>query len=168
MILLDIARVISTPGEVQSIEKYFSLGEIQSQLGLVTFDSPIMLKGTMSNEAGILSLSGYLLGSANVTCGRCLEPFKLDFKAKFEEIFYSNLIDGQEPSEEWVKFEGSKLDITDEAIKSILADLPMKVLCDENCKGLCPVCGINRNQKECNCKNEDIDPRLEALKRLLD
>lgn len=168
MIQLDITSIKNTPGEVQNVEQFFSLGEIKSQHGLITFDSPVMLKGTLSNEAGILVLSGYLQGDVSVLCGRCLEPFKLTINTEIDEFYYSELINGEEPGEEWVKFKGNKLDVSGELIKSILADLPMKILCSQDCKGLCPICGINRNQGKCSCANDDIDPRLELLKKLLD
>jgi uncharacterized protein len=45
--------------------------------------------------------------------------------------------------------------------------LPMKPLCKDDCKGLCPVCGVNRNRETCACKADWVDPRLEALKALL-
>jgi len=44
--------------------------------------------------------------------------------------------------------------------------LPMKPLCREDCKGLCPVCGINRNRETCTCQSEWVDPRLEPLRHL--
>jgi uncharacterized protein len=44
----------------------------------------------------------------------------------------------------------------------------MKTICSEDCKGICPSCGINRNDSSCSCKKEDIDPRWDGLKQLLD
>ncbi|MGB9809870.1 MAG: YceD family protein, partial [Caldanaerobacter sp.] len=49
----------------------------------------------------------------------------------------------------------------------VILSLPMKFLCKEDCKGLCPICGTNLNYGSCSCKREDIDPRLEVLSKLL-
>ena len=51
--------------------------------------------------------------------------------------------------------------------EDIFLSLPTKILCSEDCKGLCPKCGVNLNLGKCSCKKE-IDPRLAALKELLD
>ncbi|MDD2499121.1 MAG: DUF177 domain-containing protein, partial [Desulfitobacteriaceae bacterium] len=69
--------------------------------------------------------------------------------------------------EEIYFYEGDKIDILPQVLQTILLELPMKVLCREDCKGLCPVCGTNLNIKECRCERESIDPRLAALKNLL-
>ena len=51
--------------------------------------------------------------------------------------------------------------------EDIFLDLPSKLLCSEDCKGLCPVCGKNRNEGDCGCEKQTVDPRLEILKQLM-
>lgn len=59
------------------------------------------------------------------------------------------------------------LDLDDLALSDILLALPVKNLCKEDCKGLCPVCGVNRNTETCECLKKQVDPRLEKLGELL-
>ena len=57
-------------------------------------------------------------------------------------------------------------DLSDDIRQNIMLNLPMKLLCDKSCKGLCSNCGSNLNEKQCDCKNSTDDPRWEALKKL--
>jgi uncharacterized protein len=63
-------------------------------------------------------------------------------------------------------FEGNIINIDDLAREQLYLALPSRVLCDENCLGLCSVCGVNKNDVECSCEREEIDPRWAALKDL--
>jgi len=77
--------------------------------------------------------------------------------------------DEEEPSEEeLIVVSGYTLDLTEPIISSILLSLPMKTICDEDCKGICPNCGRDLNEGQCNCEDKNIDPRLAKLKELMD
>ena len=61
-----------------------------------------------------------------------------------------------------------RMDLTDALRESLLLAIPARVLCKPDCKGICPVCGADRNVTDCHCDTRSIDPRLEALKALLE
>ncbi len=63
---------------------------------------------------------------------------------------------------------GDSIDLREPVMESILLELPVKVLCSEECKGLCPICGADRNVEECSCSIHEVDPRMQQLKRLLE
>jgi uncharacterized protein len=63
-------------------------------------------------------------------------------------------------------YEGDGLELNDVLREEILLALPMQRVCREDCKGICPVCGQNRNQNECRCHTETVDDRWAALKQL--
>ena len=65
-------------------------------------------------------------------------------------------------------FQGDEIDITEAVLKQIFLNLPMKFVCREDCQGFCPHCGINLNTGKCSCADDQIDPRWEKLKILLD
>ena len=92
-----------------------------------------------------------------LTCSRCLEKYedakKIDVS---EEVLKSDMEDREE------------LFIDEIIVDNIILSLPMKPLCSEDCKGLCPICGQNLNEGECDCEVENIDPRLEKLKDFYD
>jgi uncharacterized protein len=64
-------------------------------------------------------------------------------------------------------FDGDAIDIDELVVEQLLLALPSRILCQEDCKGLCPVCGNNRNLKECSCESAEVDPRWGALKELV-
>ena len=72
-----------------------------------------------------------------------------------------------EDDDSYLVVEDGLLDIEELVVSDILLALPSKFLCKTDCKGLCPVCGTNLNDSECSCEKKQFDPRLEALKELL-
>ncbi len=115
---------------------------------------------------------GVVSAQAIVTCARCLVDFdaRLSNTAGFivctQEAYESkkDAID----DEDYVLLRGSDLraDISDIVRQTIILALSMKPLCSETCKGLCPHCGTNLNERTCGCKVEHVDARWESLKRL--
>jgi uncharacterized protein len=110
-------------------------------------------------------------------CGRCLEPFDLPVDALFD-LRYVPQPEPVGPSAEHEReiaeddlttafYREGVLDIQDLLREQFLLALPMKPLCDEGCRGLCPQCGANLNRTECGCRPAWEDPRLAPLKTLL-
>ncbi len=66
-----------------------------------------------------------------------------------------------------IYYDGEELDITEDIRDMVILSLPMKPLCSDTCKGLCPKCGTNLNEEKCNCVLEEIDPRLEKLREFV-
>lgn len=105
-----------------------------------------------------------------VPCSRCLEPVPIPIKASFDQFYESNAehplwgeIELQERDTEIGFFSGDSIDVSDIVREQILLELPMKPICQEFCKGLCPHCGKNRNLESCNCESLLVDPRLVEL-----
>lgn len=103
------------------------------------------------------------------SCGRCLDRFEIEDKV----ILSGKLVDEEEiaheaedEDEDLIYLEDGKLNLDGKVTETIILALPMKPLCSKGCKGLCPECGINLNEQECNCKSEYVDPRFEKLKNL--
>jgi uncharacterized protein len=91
-------------------------------------------------------------------CSRCLTSVEHDIAVGFDEEF----------DEEEYPGEDAVIDLEDVAAQLLVTSVPMQVLCRDDCKGLCPVCGTNLNESECGCTADDTDPRLEALRSLID
>ena len=85
-------------------------------------------------------------------CGRCLESVEHELSINLHESIEHATLD-------------DTIDISLLVDENIILNIPQKILCAEDCKGLCTVCGTNRNNRECACKHE-TDPRLDALKGL--
>lgn len=101
-----------------------------------------------------------------VPCDRCLEPLSVEIPISTEEE-----IDFQESDEKRIEdlnetsyVNGYDLDVDRMVYEEILLGFPMKVLCQDNCKGICKVCGANLNQGECGCDRSEPDPRMSVIR----
>ncbi len=97
-------------------------------------------------------------------CDRCLEKFSYPLENEIERV----LAREDEFDVEWLVIRKEKLDLSEAIIDDILLNLPIQLVCKADCQGLCPQCGLNLNQASCDCTQDDIDPRLAELKKLLD
>lgn len=132
----------------------------------VTFITPITLKAEVTKIDHKLFISGSIEGIAEFSCDRCLKRFQKEIKEKV----YGQLImneDEEEEMDESYLIEEDMIDASEIIHDVLVTSFPMKILCDENCKGLCSVCGKDLSVDECNCNIEEIDPRLAKLKDLL-
>lgn len=113
-----------------------------------------------------LFVEGTVEAQLKLECVRCLEPFVYPLALELEESFRLPKAK-PEPDKPYTVRSDGKLDLAPLLREQIWLAIPMKPLCDQNCKGLCPQCGVNLNHESCTCEDEKIDPRLEALKELL-
>lgn len=96
-----------------------------------------------------------------ILSGKLMEGKKDD---EYKEIKEEELSNEDDSYENILYYENNNLKLKEYIIEQIILSLPMKIICKEDCKGLCPKCGINLNNSQCDCVYEDIDPRLEKLK----
>lgn len=102
-------------------------------------------------------------------CDRCLEKFTKEIISESNIIYTEDitLVDMKDKDElRYIRNEEEDIDISEDIRQLISLSVPLKMLCSEKCKGLCPHCGKNLNFGGCDCKNEIIDPRWEKLKGL--
>jgi uncharacterized protein len=149
--------------------------ELAPDLDIAEGGSPSAVEGSlrmMHTNQGIF-VQGKLIGETQLACARCLEPVPVDFEVYLEEMFVPtvDMATGKliEPEEEdqalWID-EHHTLDLTEVLRQNVLLELPVHVLCKEECRGLCPECGTNLNQSTCSC-GPDVDPRWASLTELL-
>ncbi len=160
MLRLDVAKLKRAPGT----EAFFKLTSNLPPLELAgesfRFSGPVKVRLDVVNTGELLAVEGKISGRLLLSCNRCLELFGWDFEAPFEE----NYAPASEGEEEKLTFSGDLLNITPEVLKSIMLALPMKLLCRDDCKGICPECGRNLNEHTCDCTTVELDPRLSILK----
>ncbi len=108
---------------------------------------------------------------AQCKCSRCLEPVILPLRTEFKLLLKSCgpfAKAPETPSEEedlvLVADSDTSFDITARVREAIILSLPLKPLCRDDCKGLCPHCGVNLNLKTCRCEVQKLDPRWSKLK----
>lgn len=104
-------------------------------------------------------------------CARCLEPFSAHYSFDFAFVIHSvkpQEAAGEDSSDDFFVIEDSltEFDITPLIRERLLLAIPMKPLCNPDCKGLCPECGIDLNKDTCNCVKDQIDERWSELKKI--
>jgi uncharacterized protein len=121
---------------------------------------------------GEIKVSGHISGVMVADCDRCLEPARFPVDSDFS-LFYRPVEEGYGDEKEIDTgeaemgfYEGDGLELNEVVREFALLALPMQSVCSEGCKGICPVCGQNRNLQECGCTVERIDDRWAALKSL--
>jgi uncharacterized protein len=98
------------------------------------------------------------------TCARCLKDFEYPVHLTVQTTLKESDTDEEDP--EVFLLEGDLADVDDIITTEFILNMDQRLLCSEDCKGLCEKCGANLNEGPCTCK-QDIDPRLAALGRLL-
>jgi uncharacterized protein len=139
----------------------------------VRLTQPADVKGHVKQTGKELLVSGHVETRAQLECDRCLKPVELPVSTDFA-LEYITGADYESSSaaalsEEEMSvsvFDGESIDVDQIVREQILLAVPTRTLCREDCKGICPECGIDRNTGECNCGANEIDPRWAALKNL--
>ena len=137
----------------------------------ILLTGPADVKGKVRLSRNEVFVSGHIETLAQVECDRCLQKVELPVSADFalEYITGSDYESSEaaELSEAELSvsvFDGHAIDVDEIVKEQILLAVPTRVLCREDCKGICPECGIDKNTGECRCVTDDIDPRWAALK----
>ncbi|MGE5484681.1 MAG: YceD family protein [Ignavibacteriales bacterium] len=135
------------------------------QDGVVVFTRPASVEAVLTNTGDSILAEVKAEAVANLRCGRCLESFELPVSTRFRVEFREGT--GPAPEDEDVAlYSGDYIDLSDEVRQNIIVSLPMKPLCDEACKGLCPWCGVNLNVRQCACEPPVRDERWSVLEKL--
>lgn len=120
-------------------------------------------------------VKGEVMTTVEFQCSRCLKTFSRDMDVNVNVVYHPvEELKGEEKYE--IKgdeldtgfYRGDELDIQDLVTEQILLNVPMKPLCSESCRGICPKCGADLNLNTCTCEMKEIDPRLAVLKKLFD
>jgi uncharacterized protein len=167
---IDLANVTATR---KKLKAKFASNEIDLDGGDVWLAGPAEFRGEAQLLAGKVHIRGIVAADVETNCSRCLEPVTRRVEAAFDDVF----VDSKEETtagemqvadadlDEQLVI-GGKVDLVDVIREQILLAMPEQIYCRENCLGLCPKCGENRNLIDCNCADDDIDPRWAALKNL--
>jgi len=134
---------------------------------------PATVSGRVRLSGNEVFVNGHVETRAQVECDRCLKPVELPVRADFELEYITGDEYESSPAAELTEaemsvavFDGEAIDVDEVVKEQILLAVPTRMLCREDCKGICPECGTDLNTGECACKKDDIDPRWAALKNL--
>ena len=114
------------------------------------------------------SMAGKLPVVLEAPCARCLEPVSFECELDFDRDFMvGRTADEQEDSmDEDNYLDGYNLDVDQLVCNELLVSLPMRILCSEDCKGICNRCGTNLNLRTCTCDTRELDPRMSVIQEI--
>lgn len=109
---------------------------------------------------------GDVAGRLASSCRRCLEHVEVEVDEEFDLVFRPGLsrVEAEEAEVYALPEKGDELDLQDAIREQVVLAVPQFVICEETCRGLCPQCGSNLNQTQCDCQSVAVDPRWAALR----
>lgn len=162
--LLELRNVFLTENESLTAEYKLDLHELDFN-GEKPLKSPVRVMATAANQAGVVNLAVSAQFDYTAPCDRCGEETITEFAYSFQHTLVQSLVG--ENDGDYVEVPDYQLDLDELVTMDIVLELPHKHLCSDDCKGLCPKCGHNLNMGDCGCDTRQVDPRLEALRSLL-
>ncbi|MDE6863717.1 MAG: DUF177 domain-containing protein [Eubacterium sp.] len=127
---------------------------------------PVSIRGRLYSKADVLYLDLEIEFRFCGVCDRCAEEIEKDFAISINKIIVEEL-QNIDNDDDYIVVDNQLLDLDELVNEEVSLSLPSKILCSDDCKGLCPKCGTNLNVNKCDCKG-DVDPRMAALLQLLD
>ena len=163
--IIDISNIVKSINKEITQEVVIEMTSFESRLG----DYPILKKLPVelriaNQENKNLLIQGTVDIEVAIPCGRCLEevPTSIHFDIDKTLTIGDNAIIDEE-MEETDYLIGFELDVDKFVYAEILVNWPMKVLCKDDCEGICKVCGMNLNKGACDCQRTELDPRMAAI-----
>jgi uncharacterized protein len=144
------------------IRKTYAPGSIDFHSAEIKQIEPLEVTATAELLESQIRVEGNLETKIELVCARCLEPVVEDVSRSFD-LFYAPLPKDEKPTVDQLKDDDTEIGFYK---GEVLLALPLKVICQSDCRGLCPNCGANLNHEECRCETHATDPRMAPLARL--
>ena len=164
--LLGLSKIIDCPGASVPFSTSVDLSDLRYGESYPVTE-PVEASGTVRNTAGVLMMKGSIHTTIHGVCDRCAADFERFVEFPIDVVLVTEL-SNEDSEDEWVFHLQADAADLEEIVRTVFVlNLDSKLLCSEECKGLCHRCGKNLNEGPCSCQKE-IDPRFAALKQLLD
>lgn len=162
--MLDVSKALKYPGQVYAFELGVEIEDMEVLSDPVSF-SEAAVRGEFFGTGDRVSIRAAIASTVTSRCAKCLEPVSMEIRAELDAQF-ARQPDPEDP--DLYSFEGSKADLTDAVRDALLLELPYRFLCSEDCKGLCPKCGVNLNLGTCTCQEgAEVTNPFSALKAIV-
>jgi uncharacterized protein len=167
---LDLSRIRRAEDH---FERTFGPSEVPHEGELYRVATPVQLAFDIHKDKDKFRLVGTVRAELELSCSRCLEPYRLPVHADFDQRYLPHgqaaaggEVEVEEDDLETTYYRDEQIDLGELLREQFYLALPMKPLCEDDCRGLCPRCGTNLNTSHCDCETAWEDPRLAALKQL--
>jgi uncharacterized protein len=158
---------------VSHFARTFEPEEVTSDAGTYQIVVPVALEFDIHKDKDKFRLEGHLRTELELPCSRCLEPYRFVIDADFDQRYLPASAASSDPDREVQEddletsyYSDDQIDLAELMREQFYLALPMKPLCHDDCRGLCPQCGTNLNTGTCDCSPVWEDPRLAALKAI--
>lgn len=162
---LDFTGLFNSSSDVINIDESLSLDDFEYGT-YQPLKNGAKVRGSAYSKADVAHLDITVSFDFFGICDRCADDFKREYSFDIRKMVVPHL-EREEDDEDYIITENNLLDLDDFVYQEIQLFLPQKMLCNDDCKGLCQTCGKNLNKGKCDCKKE-VDPRMAALLQLLD
>ncbi|HZK21544.1 MAG TPA: DUF177 domain-containing protein [Oscillospiraceae bacterium] len=163
---INLESVFSSEGLSVPIDYTMDLSSL-SHSETNPLSTPVKIFGSIKNTAGVVNLSAKISFEYKAFCDRCTRDVSKEYEILIDYIITHTPVNDESKADEYIFTEDMQLQLDEIVLENIVLNLPIKFLCDEDCKGLCPMCGHDLNTSQCNCK-KPIDPRLLGLLQFLE
>lgn len=161
-------------GRSKHVELSVNAGELDLGSEHARLTGPVQFSSEVTGDELRANVRGEISSRFEIDCTRCLEPVIFALPIVFSSEFVAKEHFGAEGEHEIDpanlsanSLDGYQIDLLEIVREQILLNLPEQVYCREDCKGICAICGSNRNLSDCDCGTEETDPRWAALKNLI-
>lgn len=162
--IFDVQSILKTDGARVQVQSELTPPADFQQDGIVFGE--ISFSGELENIGGVLELTGCAEGLFTVPCGRCMKTTEQSFHVSVHETLAGDHVEISN-RDAVIPFTGTCIDMDAVIWPEIFLALDTKYLCRPDCKGLCVRCGADLNEGPCGCREDDIDPRMAGLAKLL-
>lgn len=164
MFYIELEPIYNNEGAVYDFEFNLDMSDFPFNGGF-PFKDPVLVKGQVKNSTGIVTLTATAEFTLSLTCDRCAQALTRSFTVPVEHTLVTEVND--ETNDELIVTESFRYDVTPLITEDVVLFLPTKILCRNDCAGICSRCGKNLNEGPCGCQKE-TDPRWDILSLLTD
>lgn len=164
--LVNLSDVLTSEGRQVSMEVPLEMTSFESGMGKFEILEKTPVTFLFSNiEPEKARVDGRVTITFRTSCDRCLKEVSTTLSLEFERVVASPeaACEDDEEADDLSFMDGYQLDVETFVYNEIIGNWPAKILCKEDCKGLCPVCGQDRNVRDCGCDTFVPDPRMAVI-----
>lgn len=168
--IIDLHWLELHPKETREFNIQAAPQELSVDTSETRLVKPVDVDLSITNTGRLMVGTGRIIATLEFDCGRCLKPYQRDYEIPFDiELCSDKNIHHFVGEENFIFYHSNEpqVDIRPVIEENIVLALPIRPLCSEECRGLCPNCGRELDQGPCNCQPKETDPRWDALKKLL-
>ncbi len=144
----DLRQIFNVAGKVKEFDYEIPVSELEKFKGY-SFAGNVKVSGSFYNRADVVHMDYTAVFTLNVVCDRCLKELERDYSYSFKHVVVTSV---NRDNDDYILAENYRVDVDEIALSDLLLELPTKLLCKDDCKGLCSVCGCDLNESECDCQ----------------